>query len=56
MIREIEKFENAARLAMGSYDMASPVQKVKPALSHNALWMAALAVLAGSALLSSFLL
>jgi hypothetical protein len=56
MIREIEKFENAARLAMGSYDIASPVHTAKAVPGPNLLWMAALAALAGAALLCSFLL
>lgn len=55
MIREIEKFETAARLAMGNYDLASPARK-KAAPIPTAFWLAALSALACGALLLSLLI
>jgi hypothetical protein len=53
MIRDIEKFENAARMAMGSYDAAA-VPMARP--ENGIPWFAVLAALAGAALLLSLLL
>lgn len=55
MIRDIEKFENAARMAMGSYDAAA-VPMAAPASATTIPWLAVLAALAGATLLLSFLL
>ncbi|MER2534964.1 MAG: hypothetical protein ABTQ31_07330 [Rhizobiaceae bacterium] len=56
MIRDIEKFENAARMAMGSYDAAAAVPMATPASATNIPWLAVLAALAGAALFLSVLL
>lgn len=55
MIREIEKFENAARLAMGNYDIAAPSRIERPVPGQGMFWLVGIAAFAVCLLFLSLL-